>query len=119
MYQALKKYQPEYITVAFRITIKYYQLIMFENFYEFINSIHRNLKVKLRIVPDGLVLCCADPQYSLLCGVITSNLERVAINLGPSGITQEVGCECRSLNSVQIISVLSPFTMYTLNDSHN
>jgi hypothetical protein len=79
------------LKVAFRVTIQYDQLIMFENFYEYINTIYGNLKLKVRVTPHTLIWCCVDSQYSLLHGVTTSNLERVPINVGPNGNTVVVG----------------------------
>jgi hypothetical protein len=63
------------------------------NFYEFINTIYGTVKLKLRVSPHALIWYCVDPQYSLLHGVTTSNLERLRINVGPSNNTVEVGCE--------------------------
>jgi hypothetical protein len=45
---------PGHLKVAFRVTIQYGQLIMFENFYEYINTIYGNLKIKIRVSPTHL-----------------------------------------------------------------
>jgi hypothetical protein len=76
------------LAFAIRVSIKYDQLIMFENFYEYINAIWRNLKLKLRGTPDILILCCVDPQYSLLHYVETSLLENVPLSFNPTGNTR-------------------------------
>jgi hypothetical protein len=93
MYQNSLKNLTGHLPVAFRITIQYDQLIMFENFYEYINTIYGNLKIKIRVTPDALIWCCIDPQYSLSHGVTTSHLDRVVVNVGAPGSTVEVGCE--------------------------
>jgi hypothetical protein len=75
MYQNSLINNAGHLPVAFRVTIQYDQLIMLENFYELINTIYGNLRLKIRVTPDALIWCCVDPQYSLLHGVTTSNLE--------------------------------------------
>jgi hypothetical protein len=65
---------------------------MFENFYENINEIYGNLKLKLRVTPDALIWCCVNPQYSLLHGVISSFLETVNLTLGTTD-TKTIPCE--------------------------
>jgi hypothetical protein len=74
------------LPVAFRVTIQYDQLIMFKNYYEYINEIYGNLNLKLRISPDALVWRCIDPQYSLLY-MVTSFLEHIPVVVGTSGNT--------------------------------
>jgi hypothetical protein len=56
MFQASLRNAYGQLPVFFRVTIQYDQLIMFENFYEYINEIYENLKLKLRIIPDVLVV---------------------------------------------------------------
>jgi hypothetical protein len=114
-----KKSDRTFLPVAFRVTIQYDQLIMFENFYEYINTIYGNLKIKIRVSPEALIWCCVHPQYSLLHGVTTSNLERVPVNVGPTGNTVEVGCEVLILKQCTDNLSIKSFTMYTLNDLHN
>jgi hypothetical protein len=66
---------------------------MFEYFYEYINDIYGNLKLKLRVSRDALVWCCVDPLYSLLHGFTTSFLESVSITVGSNGNTKQMICD--------------------------
>jgi hypothetical protein len=114
MYQSSLKNLTGHLPAAFRVTIQYYQLIMFENFYEYINTIYGNLKLKIRVSPHALIWCCVDPQYSLFHGVTTSNLERVPVNVGAPGNTVEVGCEVPILKQCgDNLSIKSVHDVYT------
>jgi hypothetical protein len=93
MYQASLRNAFGQIPVSFRMNIQYDQLIIFENFYEYINEIYGNLKLKLRVSPDVLIWYCIDPQYSLLHGVTTSFLDPFPITVGPSNNTNTIPCE--------------------------
>jgi hypothetical protein len=72
------------------------------------------MKRAIKITPDALIWCCVDPQYSLLHGVTTSNLERVLVNVGPTGNTVEVGCEVPILKQcADNLTIKSVHDVYT------
>jgi hypothetical protein len=111
MYQTSLRNSYGQLPVSFRVSIQYDQLIMFDNFYEYINEIYGNLKLKLRVSPDALVWCCVDPQYSLLHGVTSSFLETVNLTVGSSGNTKQIPCD------VPILKHCSDnFTIKSVND---
>jgi hypothetical protein len=98
----------------FRVSIQYDQLIMFENFYEYINDKYENLKLTLRITPVVLVWCCVDPRYSLLHDVTTSFLETVNIVVGINENTKSVALEVPILKQcADNISIKSVNNVYT------
>jgi hypothetical protein len=72
------------VTVSFPVTVAYDNLIFFENFYEYINSIYGDLELNVKVSPNALVWCYVDPKYSLAHGVETSKLEPVYVEIGPA-----------------------------------
>jgi hypothetical protein len=69
MHQNSLKNLTGHLPIAFRVTIQYDQLIMFENFYEFINTIYVNVKLKLRVSLTclyGTVLFLSNPCCMVL-----------------------------------------------------